>query len=48
MVSKSKFCVKFEISSLVAGLSSTERIVGGPHTGVADLETTVVMATRGL
>ena len=29
------------------GLCGTERIVGGPHSVVADVETTVVTATRG-
>ena len=32
---------------VTTGLCSMERSVGGPHTDVVDVETTVVTATKG-
>ena len=41
-------CCSRHIPVVTVGLIGTERIVGGPHTGVVRVETTVVMATRRL
>ena len=41
-------CRLRHIPVVTVGLSGTERSVGGPHTGIVGVETTVVTATRGL
>ena len=41
-------CRSRQIPVVTLSLGGTERSEGGPHTYVVDVESTVVMATRGL